>query len=1003
MLVRLPFTGLIAGLACALALLWSATLPGQGTKGKQQAAMDYKDLLPRIPPHAPADALKTFELLRGFRIEQAAAEPLVTDPVAMAFDESGRLYVVEMTDYSEQDKELIGHVRLLEDADGDGKFDRSTVFVDKLSWPTAVICYDGGVFIGAAPDILWCKDTDGDRKADVRKAVLTGFGRANVQGLINSFHWGLDNRIHGATSSNGGKAHRPGDPPGKAVPLGGRNFAFDPRTFEVVATSGASQHGMTYDDWGRRFVCSNSDPIQMVLYEDRYVARNPYLAAPNPRVSIAVEGPQSAVYRISPIEPWRVLRTKLRVGKLAKGPIEGGGRPAGYFTGTTGITIYRGDAWPAEYRGQAFVGEASGNLVHRKVLEPDGVGFKARRVDIKKEFLASRDIWFRPVQFANAPDGTLYIADMYREVVEHPASLPPEIKKHLDLTSGRDRGRIYRIVPDGFKRRPPPNLGRATTAELVATLTHRNGWHRDTAARLLFQRQDRAAVKPLEKLAKSAKLPEGRMHALYALQGLNALAPEVVLRGLADRHPRVREHALIVAEKLTPTSPAVAAKLCAMTADEDLRVRYQLAFSLGELPSGRQRNAALATLARRDGGDQWVRLAVLSSLSQGGDAALTELLSDTTFRDTASGRGLLGQLAQQIGARARQSEVAAVLGAVEALPAGEKAMAAALVRSLSEGLAKSRSPLRKQLLGGSTRARELLAGLLEASRKAAGNEKRAVKERVEAVRTLALGSFADVRGAMKGLLGSGQPQPVQLAAVETLGRFAEAEAGTMLVSAWGGFSPRLRAAAAEVIFSRPESAAAYLTAVEKKRIPATDVDPARVRLLQEHRSAALREQARRVAKLLNLGRRQDVLKAYEAALKLEGDRARGKVVFQKVCAACHRAEDVGHDIGPNLATLQNRGPEAILLNVLDPNREVNPQYVNYVVTTHDGRMLTGMIAAETATSITLKRAENESDTILRVNIADLRSTGLSIMPEGLEQQIDRQGMADLMAYLSALK
>src|SRR5262249_4962906 len=259
------------------------------------------------------------------------------------------------------------------------------------------------------------------------------------------------------------------------------------------------------------------------------------------------------------------------------------------------------------------------------------------------------------------------------------------------------------------------------------------------------------------------------------------------------------------------------------------------------------------------------------------------------------------------------------------------------------------------------------------------------------------------RAALKDLLEGSQPQAVQLAAVETLGRFPEPDAGAALVAAWPGFSPRLRSAAAEVIFSRPAWASAFLSAVERQRIPATDVDPGRLRLLQQHKDAAVREQAARVAKRLNLGRRQDVLRQYEPALTLKGDAARGKAVFQKVCAACHRAEGVGHEIGPNLAALQNRGPEAILLNVLDPNREVNPQYVNYVVTTKDGRSFTGMVAAETATSVTLRRSENQTDTILRVEIAEMRSTGQSMMPEGLEQQIDRQGMADLIAYLLALK
>ena len=211
---------------------------------------------------------------------------------------------------------------------------------------------------------------------------------------------------------------------------------------------------MSFDSRGRKFVCSNSDHIQLVTYEDRYASRNPFFAMPPPRSSIAADGPAAEVFRISPDEPWRVIRTRWRVAGLVPGPVEGGGRPSGYFTGATGTTIYRGDAFPEEYRENAFIADCGSNLVHRKKLLPDGVGLIARRPDDEQqvEFLASRDNWFRPVQFANAPDGTLYIADMYREVIEHPWSLPESIKKHLDLNSGNDRGRIYRVAPDGFRQ-----------------------------------------------------------------------------------------------------------------------------------------------------------------------------------------------------------------------------------------------------------------------------------------------------------------------------------------------------------------------------------------------------------------------------------------------------------------------------------------------------------------------------------------------------------------------
>jgi putative membrane-bound dehydrogenase-like protein len=339
-----------------------------------------------------------------------------------------------MRDYSERRDERLGRIRLLEDTDGDGRFDKSTVFADDLPWPTAVICYDGGVFVGATPDIFFLKDTNGDGVADVREVVFTGFGngvaRLNVQQLFNSFTWGLDNRIHGANGGNGGSITSLKHPETKPLELRGRDFSFDPRSLTMRAESGGGQYGLSFDDRGRKFICSNSSHIRAVMYEDRYAARNPYFPMPPPSLDIAVDGPAAEVYRISPDEPWRVIRTQWRVAGLVPGPIEGGGRPSGYFTGATGITIYRGDAWPEEFRGDAFIADCGSNLVHRKKVYPEGVGLKAERPneEQKVEFLASRDNWFRPVQMANAPDGNLYIIDMYREVIEHPWSLPQSIK-----------------------------------------------------------------------------------------------------------------------------------------------------------------------------------------------------------------------------------------------------------------------------------------------------------------------------------------------------------------------------------------------------------------------------------------------------------------------------------------------------------------------------------------------------------------------------------------------
>src|SRR5439155_17858377 len=296
--------------------------------------------LPRIPPTEPDRALATFQVKKGFHLELAAAEPLVVDPIAMSFDEDGRMYVVEMRDHSERRPERLGRIRRLEDTDGDGRFDKSTVYLDGLPWPTAVFCYGGGVFVGATPDIIFCQDTNGDGVADVREPIFTGFAsdfapyqtnRLNVQALLNSFNWGLDNRVHGSASMSGGKVsrvdsaftrswmERAGKNPQSAirnpdrVDLRGKDFSFDPRTLDFRAESGGAQHGMSFDSRGRKFVCSNSDHIQLVMYEDRYAYRNPFFAMPPPRASIAADGPAAEVFRISPDEPWRVLRTRWRV------------------------------------------------------------------------------------------------------------------------------------------------------------------------------------------------------------------------------------------------------------------------------------------------------------------------------------------------------------------------------------------------------------------------------------------------------------------------------------------------------------------------------------------------------------------------------------------------------------------------------------------------------------------------------------------------------------------
>lgn len=969
---------------------------------------DFSAELPRIPPTPPEKALATFQLKEGYRIELAAAEPLVASPVAICWDELGRMYVVEMRGYSEHRDEKLSRVRLLHDDDNDGVYDRGTTFAEDLLWPTAIACWNGGVFVADAPDILYLKDADGDGKAEIRKRVFTGFGVHNVQGLLNSFHWGLDNRIHGTGSSCGGQITVIDNPDAKPVNINGRDFSFDPRTLDFRAESGGAQHGMTFDDFGRKFVCSNSDHCQQVMYEDRYAARNPLLAAPGARVSIATDGPQAEVFRTSPVEPWRVVRTRLRVSGTVPGPIEGGGRAAGYFTGATGVTIVRGSSFAGdEMHGMAVVGDVGSNLVHRKKLTLQGVQYRADRIDKESEFLTSTDNWFRPAQFANGPDGALYVIDVYREVIEHPASLPPVIKKHLDLDSGRDRGRIWRVAPEKWQRATVPRIGELTDPEIISLLSSDNAWTRETAARLVYQKQRAAAPPALKEIVAAEKTSGiGRMQALYSLASSGKLDGDSVLIALTSPSARLREHAIRLAgQELKKWSVEmqhqVLRTLKALADDDDTQVRMQLAFTLGDVEAS-QRIAALAKILSRDADDKWIRFACLTSLPD--PYGLLDHALSGGDDELAAMQGVLPDLAMLAGRTKNNEALAKVCARLAALPEKDAPLRIALLRSLMTGAGLSRDQFLQAAAGKDEKLPEQLLNLaLADSLKLllASNQPDAV--RIAAAQGLALGTFEQVAEPLGELLSPQQSKELQLTALRTLDTFSGGEPAKIVLARWSKLSPETRRSALDLLVSRTERARQLLAAIAAVEVPASEVDPPHADLLRKHADASIRQQAAKLLGAGGLARRGEVVEKYRDALEKMGDAARGKQLFAKNCASCHKVEDTGHELGPNLAAMKNRGPEAILLNVLDPNREVNPQYLSYVLVTGEGKTLTGIIAAESATSVTLKRADGQGDEILRSDIDELRSTGLSLMPEGLEKELDQGAMADVIAYLMSLK
>ncbi|MEO7297088.1 MAG: PVC-type heme-binding CxxCH protein, partial [Verrucomicrobiota bacterium] len=496
----------------------------------------------------PDEAIATFQLEPGLKVELVVAEPMVVDPVALAWDESGKMFVVEDRGYPVgpgKGNPPVGKIILLEDSNGDGKYDKRTVFADGLTFPNGVMPWKGGVYVTCAPNVYYFKDTNGDGVADVKQIVFKGFQDLSTTQLrVSHPTLNIDNWAYLTSGLTAAKVTSPEHPDRPAVFLNRVDGRFRPGTDDIEPTAGAAQFGQTFDNFGRKFICSNRNHIQHVVMQLEYLKRNPHLAFSDVVQDIPDHGAACKLFPLSANITTAASHT-------------------GFFTSACGVLIYDGTALPEKYRGNSFTCEPAGNLVHHDVLSPSNETFVAKRAYEDREFIASPDNWFRPVNLTVGPDGALYLCDMYRKTIEHPDYLPEATRKITDFESGKDKGRIWRIVAASResaanfspkeKNQPrshesQPRLDKANVKELCAELNNPNRWWRMTAQRLLIERQDKSAVPILKSLVKNGKTPEARVHALRILEGLGALEEKQVLIALSDTDPNVREHGIQLAE-----------------------------------------------------------------------------------------------------------------------------------------------------------------------------------------------------------------------------------------------------------------------------------------------------------------------------------------------------------------------------------------------------------------------------------------------------------------------
>jgi putative membrane-bound dehydrogenase-like protein len=968
--------------------------------GAKQANVDQAAM-------TPAESLAALRTTEGFRAELFAAEPYVVDPVDMAWDENGTIYVAEMLDYPDDPppgKPARSRIRVLEDKNADGVIDASHIYADTLLQVSGLMPWKGGLIVGAAPDVLYLKDNDGDGKAEIREVLYSGFPKVNPEGRITNFRLGVDNWVYAANNGADAKLMRPNS---KAEPLllRGADLRFNPLTGEAQRASGPAQYGLTMDDWGNRFITQNTIHLRHVTVPAEYLGRSQYLEVGAVAQDISPDGKgQTPMWPLTKPQQWRVQRTALRQERYKEtnpGRIE---HLQGYFTAASGSTIYAGDAWPEEHQGSIFTGDVSANLVRQEILEPRGVTFLAKPVRQGVEFLASTDVWFRPCHFANAPDGNLYVLDIYREFIETPESIPEEIRKTMNFWSGDDKGRIYRIVSTSPRKQRSlqVNIGKLSSAELVKLLEEGNGWHRQTAHRLLLERQDKSIAPALAALASGSPSPQARVRSLWLLDGIGALAPAHVLLALKDRDPHIREAAVKLSERFLASNAAVRDQILNMGEDPHIRVRYQLAYTLGEIDTPAARNL-LGRLVTQHGDDRWFRIAVLTSVA----AKPAEF---TKARRGFQHKEFLRQLAQVIGARKETAEIETLLeaapadiAALEGLARGLKMAGGSKVDSkraeavLRGAIASGKEELRREawLVSRYFASRSLY----DLALRDISNPSLPEPARTAAVRALG-GDEAALPVLEKLLLANPTPQ-MQAAAVASLGEIVHPRVPELLLSAWKSLRAEARTQAVAALVSRKEWALPLLKAVESGQVEHAGVEMAsRVRLF-ESGDTELANRAR-AAFTRQAGDRANALADYKPALALAANPARGKIVFEENCARCHLPRRQGGRVGPDLSGVNNKTKEELLLSILDPSAAIDPRFVNYMVTAKDGRIYDGVIASETPAAITLRGGSEEGDqTILRRNVVEIRASAISLMPEELEKSIDKQSMADLIAYLRA--
>lgn len=965
-------------------------------------------------PLSVEKSMKHYSVPEGFELKLFASdEQFGGKPLAMTWDERGRLWVSVTKDYpNELQREGEGRdkIVILEDTDGDGKADKVTTFTEKLSIPTSLLCVHGGVLVHQAPHTLFLKDTDGDGKADLRQEVISGWGTNDTHAGPSNLRYGFDNWVYGIVGYAGIR-----------TTIGGESIRFGQGIYrfklekdgehklkvtklELLRNVNNNAWGVAFNEDGDLFgSTANGCPLVHLPVPNRYyeMVRG---ANPGPLQNIALNNAFHPITENVRQVDWH-----------------------GGFTAASGCAIYTARNYPEAYWNRtAFVSEPTGHLIANFVLQPNGTDFVAR---YGWNLTAADDEWASPIDAQVGPDGNVWFIDWYNFIVQHnptPAGFTTG-KGAAYETPARDKthGRVYRLVYTKAKETKQPNLKAAKVADLVELLKSDNMFWRQHAQRLLVEMGDKPAAEALTRLAGDAKAsPQAVLHAMWALDGLK-IADKSSASLLEHPSPAVRRAALQILPKDAKSVEAILVSKC--LDDSDTRVRLAALLALADQPTTVAAGPVLAKRlsALEAGTDKGLADATLAASVAHAGPVLAELAKSkdakwspqalTTVERIASSYAAkapadLGGLLSSLGNSSVSDSIVAGLSAGWPSSKAAKLTAddeAAFVKAMSATSATSRGRLLK--LAGAWGVKGLEAQLGEVAKgflTVIADEKASDAARVDAAKQVIEVLPADEKAAetiVNAVTAKTNPELAR-GLFDTLSGSKAKNVGPAVVAKLGTIPAAARPAALRLVLARADSATAFLDAVESGAVRFDMLDLDQKTALAAHPDKKVSERA---SKLLAQGGglpdadRQKVIEDYKEVLAKKGDVANGKKVFVAQCAKCHKHTGEGAQIGPDLTGFAVHPKEEILIHVLDPSRSVEGTFKVYTARMEDGRTITGLLSAQTKTTVEILDAENKRHALNRSEMeGDLVESKKSLMPEGFEKQVNKADFTDLLEFMT---